>query len=224
MSTSTSTRFDYTVKIILLGDHNVGKSSFLADLASLKDSKESECRCIDYRPNGHVDLDMWKHGKRILAKIVDTGGQERFRSITASFYRGAQGCLLLFDAEKPETFNHVYNWYNDLEMYTNKQPMSSFLVGINMQSNHRQVLPEQAEKLATQLEMQLHELNLRKKSNSLEVIHALLDKIIIHASRLPSLTIDIMPYQIRQHLAEMRLNRSNDDDDDDERGKFHCAC
>lgn len=75
MSISTSTRFDYTVKIILLGDHNVGKSSFLADLASLKDSKESECRCIDYRPNGHVDLDMWKHGKRILAKIVDTGGK-----------------------------------------------------------------------------------------------------------------------------------------------------
>ncbi|CAG5124585.1 unnamed protein product [Candidula unifasciata] len=221
MSTITCTRFDYTVKIILLGDHNVGKSSFLADLAS--GSKEFECHCIDYRPNGHVDLDMWKHGKRILTKIVDTGGQERFRSITASFYRGAQGCLLLFDAEKPESFSHIYNWYNDLEMYTNKQPMSSFLVGINMQSNQRQVLPEQAEKLATQLEMQLHELNLRKKSSSLEIIHALLDKIIIHASRLPSLTIDIMPYQIRQHLAEIRLN-SAIDEDDEERGKFHCAC
>lgn len=75
MSASTSTRFDFTVKIILLGDHNVGKTSLLADLASLRDTRESECRCVDYRPNGHVDLDVWKNGKRILAKIVDTGGE-----------------------------------------------------------------------------------------------------------------------------------------------------
>uniref|UniRef100_A0A0B7AAB9 SOCS box domain-containing protein n=1 Tax=Arion vulgaris TaxID=1028688 RepID=A0A0B7AAB9_9EUPU len=222
MSNGTRTRFDYTVKIILLGDHNVGKSSFLADLASLRDSSDSDCQCIDYRPNGHVDLDIWKRGKRVLTKIVDTGGQERFRSITASFYRGAQGCLLLFDAEKPDTFEHVHNWYNDLEMYTNKQPLSTILVGINSQSNQRQIPPEQAERLATQLEMQFHELNLGKNSNSVEIVNALLDRLIIHAARLPSLTIDIMPYHIRQHFADMGLDTGIGDSP--ERSKFKCSC
>ncbi|XP_059147813.1 uncharacterized protein LOC131935427 [Physella acuta] len=211
------TRFDYTVKIILLGDPSVGKSSLLNSLAQQQESKE--CRCVDYRPNGHVELAMARGGKRILAKIVDTGGQERFRSITASFYRGALGCFLMFDAEKVDTFRHVQNWHNDLDMYTCKQPMSIFLLGINTQSTKRQVTPEQAERLASQLEVQFHEVTLARRSNAVEVVFSLLDKIIIHASRLPSVTVDILPYQVQQHLAEKAALAS-----DDSRKKFHCAC
>ncbi|CAL1533770.1 unnamed protein product [Lymnaea stagnalis] len=215
-------RFDYTIKIILLGDHAVGKSSLLVHLAEQYEPKDNSCQCLDFRPNGHVELAMRRNGKRILAKIVDTGGQERFRSITASFYRGTQGCLLLFDAEKPDTFRHVNSWYVDLEMYTSRQPMSTFLLGINTQSHNRQVTPEQVERLATQLEMQYHELLLTKKSNAVEIVFALLDKIVTHASRLPSLTIDILPYQARQHLAEKARRGSQEGVLDAE--KFKCAC
>lgn len=219
---STSLRFDYTIKIILLGDHAVGKSSLLLHLAEQLDPRDNGCQCLDFRPNGHVELAIRRNGKRILARIVDTGGQERFRSITASFYRGTQGCLLLFDAEKLDTFRHVNSWHTDLEMYTSRQPMSTFLLGINTQSHTRQVTPEQPERLATQLEMQYHELFLTKKSNAVEIVYALLDRIVMHASRLPSLTIDILPYQVRHHLAEKARRDSQEGVLDGK--KFKCSC
>ncbi|KAH9525543.1 Ras- protein Rab-18-B [Bulinus truncatus] len=140
MAMSTTTRFDYTIKIILLGDHSVGKSSLLTHLAEIQDSRDLSYRCLNYRPNSHVELAMLKNGKKVLVRIVDTGGQERFRSITASFYRGTQGCLLMFDAEKVDSFRHVYTWYTDLETYTNNNPMSTFLVGVNTQSPSKQHL------------------------------------------------------------------------------------
>ncbi|XP_035829076.1 ras-related protein RABC2a-like [Aplysia californica] len=246
----TSTRFDFTVKIIVLGDRSVGKSSFLALLADHDpDVTGSPTRCLDYRPNGHVEMDMCKNGKRILAKVADTGGQERFRSITASFYRGSQGCLLMFDAEKPDTFSHVYTWHTDLEMYTSKQPMSTTLVGVNSQSNKRQIMsqlsivskdqnlncllcsqikistisPDQAERLASQLDMQYLELDLsptRKSLSAVKILESLIGRIILHASRLPSLTIDIIPHQLKQHLEDLHKHAL----EEGQPNKFKCSC
>jgi Ras-related protein Rab-2A len=43
----------------------------------------------------------------------DTAGQESFRSITRSYYRGAAGALLVYDITRRETFNHLTTWLSD---------------------------------------------------------------------------------------------------------------
>ncbi|GFR78713.1 Ras-related protein Rab-28 [Elysia marginata] len=189
-------QFDYTVKIILLGDHSVGKTSFLNQLASNDDNDIFPCRCLDFRSNAHVELEVTRHGKRILVKIDDTGGQERFRSITASYYRGAQGCLIMFDAERDDTFHHVFEWNSDLETYTNRQFLSKFLVGVNLDSSRKQVTSDQASRLASQLEMQFHDLDPKNRKSTVGVVLSLLDLVMVTAQRVPSLTIDIRPSQV----------------------------
>ena len=53
----------------------------------------------------HVD------DKVIKLQIWDTAGQERFKSITATYYRGANGILICFDLTDPDTFVAVQRMF-----------------------------------------------------------------------------------------------------------------
>ncbi len=57
-------------------------------------------------------------GKKIKATIWDTAGQERFRTLTSSYYRGAQGVILTFDVTRRETFENLDQWLQEVEVYT----------------------------------------------------------------------------------------------------------
>ena len=43
----------------------------------------------------------------------DTAGQERFRSVTRSYYRGAAGALLVYDISSRDSFSSLQNWLTD---------------------------------------------------------------------------------------------------------------
>lgn len=51
----------------------------------------------------HMKLSLW-----------DTAGQETYKSVTRSYFRGASGALLVFDLSRRQTFQHVTDWLNDL--------------------------------------------------------------------------------------------------------------
>ncbi len=63
-----------------------------------------------------------------LSKIWDTAGQESFRSITRSYYRGAAGALLVFDITRRETFLHLSAWLEDAREHANPN-MTVMLIG-----------------------------------------------------------------------------------------------
>lgn len=49
-------------------------------------------------------------------QIWDTAGQERFRTITTSYFRGAQGILLVYDVTDRQTFVSIRNWVAQIQM------------------------------------------------------------------------------------------------------------
>ena len=57
-------------------------------------------------------------GKRVKMTIWDTAGQERFRTLTSSYYRGAQGILLTYDVTRRQTFEHLNQWLQEVDVYT----------------------------------------------------------------------------------------------------------
>lgn len=67
-------------------------------------------------------------GKQIKLQIWDTAGQEAFRSITRSYYRGAAGALLVYDITRRETFNHLTTWLDDARQHSNSN-MVIMLIG-----------------------------------------------------------------------------------------------
>lgn len=67
-------------------------------------------------------------GKQIKLQIWDTAGQESFRSITRSYYRGAAGALLVYDITRRETFDHLASWLEDARQHANPN-MTIMLIG-----------------------------------------------------------------------------------------------
>eukprot|EP01132_Coremiostelium_polycephalum_P005380 gene5380-6713_t len=58
----------------------------------------------------------------------DTAGQERFRTITSSYYRGAQGIILVYDCTDQDSFNNVKQWMGEIDRYACEN-VNKLLVG-----------------------------------------------------------------------------------------------
>ena len=94
---------DYLLKIVLIGDAAVGKSSLL--FRYIDDIYEDNYTCtigVDFKIKT-IDI----QNKRVKLQIWDTAGQERFRPITSCYFRGAHGCLAVYDITNRESFMHV---------------------------------------------------------------------------------------------------------------------
>ncbi|CAL9151447.1 unnamed protein product [Musa hybrid cultivar] len=86
--------------------------------------------------------------KPIKLQIWDTAGQESFRSITRSYYRGAAGALLVYDITRRETFNHLASWLEDARQHANPN-MTIMLIGNKCDLAHRRaVSTEEGEQFA----------------------------------------------------------------------------
>lgn len=78
-------------------------------------------------------------GKQIKLQIWDTAGQESFRSITRSYYRGAAGALLVYDITRRETFDHLASWLEDARQHANPN-MTIMLIGNKADLAHRRAV------------------------------------------------------------------------------------
>eukprot|EP00803_Ostreobium_quekettii_P003876 evm.model.scf_167.17 EVM.evm.TU.scf_167.17 scf_167:112896-114634(-) len=79
------------------------------------------------------------NSKQIKLQIWDTAGQESFRSITRSYYRGAAGALLVYDITRRDTFNHLASWLEDARQHAN-QNMTIMLIGNKSDLNARRAV------------------------------------------------------------------------------------
>jgi small GTP-binding protein len=86
-------------------------------------------------------------------EIWDTAGQERFSTITANYYRGAQGALLVYDIGIRESLNHVKSWF-DRAKQLGGQDLETILVGNKADLPDefgRQVTWEEGDNIAAEL-------------------------------------------------------------------------
>ena len=83
-------------------------------------------------------------------QIWDTAGQERFRTITQSYYKGAQGIILAFDTTSLASFQGVQSWFQQIEEHANEDVLK-ILVATKCDVEERcQVTEEMAESFAKQ--------------------------------------------------------------------------
>ncbi|CAN8257248.1 unnamed protein product [Cochlearia groenlandica] len=174
-TSSGQSGYDLSFKILLIGDSGVGKSSLLVSFIS--SSVE------DLAPTIGVDFKIKQltvGGKRLKLTIWDTAGQERFRTLTSSYYRGAQGIILVYDVTRRETFTNLVDvWGKEIELYSTNQDCVRMLVGNKVdKESERGVSREEGIALAKELKCMFLECSARTRQNVEQCFEELALKIM----------------------------------------------
>jgi len=116
--------YEYLFKYIIIGDTGVGKSCLLLQFTDKRFQPVHDLTIgVEF---GARNISI--NNKTIKLQIWETAGQESFRSITRSYYRGAAGALLVYDITRRETFHHLSSWLEDAKKHSNST-MTIMLIG-----------------------------------------------------------------------------------------------
>lgn len=98
------------IKIVVAGDGNVGKTSLIRQYTEGKfEISRVATIGVDFHfhtvqlPDGPVRLSIW-----------DMAGQEHFKFLRSSFYRGSRAAVLVYDVTSPESLEHLVKWREEI--------------------------------------------------------------------------------------------------------------
>jgi len=138
------------LKVIILGDSGVGKTSLMNQYVNKKFSNQYkatigadfltkevmvEDRIVTMQVMFMFDLTMLSYCYNIglflnkfslLPQIWDTAGQERFQSLGVAFYRGADCCVLVFDVSAPTSFKSLDSWRDEFLIQASPRDPDNF--------------------------------------------------------------------------------------------------
>lgn len=103
------------LKVIILGDSGVGKTSLMNQYVNKKFSAQYKATIGADFLTKEVQVD----DKLVTMQIWDTAGQERFQSLGVAFYRGADCCVLVYDVNVMKSFENLDNWREEFLIQAN---------------------------------------------------------------------------------------------------------
>ena len=115
--------YDFTFKIMLLGDGGVGKTALLSRYVDgiFEEPRYQMTIGVDFKIKKLLDFensDGLKYNIRL--QIWDLGGQDWFKPIRDPYYRGASGGILVYDITRYSTYKNLKDWLK--EMFSNVEP------------------------------------------------------------------------------------------------------
>ena len=148
--------YDHLYKLVLVGDYDVGKQELIR-------------RFVDgyfqgkYVTNVAVDLKVKTinlDGKKIKLQLWDTVGNERFRSLTGAYFRGAHGVLLVYDVGNSKSFDSLCGWHREVEQYASPD-VSRLMVGNRCDQDIHEVSEVAGQHMAEELGYRFFEVSAR---------------------------------------------------------------
>ncbi|PVI04270.1 hypothetical protein DM02DRAFT_611686 [Periconia macrospinosa] len=104
-----ATRKKVLLKVIILGDSGVGKTSLMNQYVNKKFS-------ASYKATIGADFltkEVLVDDRLVTMQLWDTAGQERFQSLGVAFYRGADCCVLVYDVNNSKSFDTLDSWRDE---------------------------------------------------------------------------------------------------------------
>jgi small GTP-binding protein len=141
--------YDYTFKILLLGDASVGKTSFTKRYCyNIFNPSERLTIGVDF----HVKT-IELNNKRIKLQLWDIGGEQRFRFLLPTYCLGANAAFLLYDITRPNTLDNISEWMTIVRLKGG--PIPIMLVGskLDLAQSQREVQRDYGIQIAEKNEM-----------------------------------------------------------------------
>ena len=170
---NNNTLKDLKLKLLIIGDSNVGKTSMLLNYTD------------NYFPESHLATigveykvkEIKTDKYNIALQIWDTAGQERFRSITKSFFRNTNGILFVYDITSRRSFQSVKDWIKDSEMHDSG--FEKILVGnkIDLEPK-REVQTDELKEYGLKKKIDIIETSAKERINIDEAFKKIVDLIV----------------------------------------------
>jgi small GTP-binding protein len=129
--------YDYTFKILLLGDADVGKTEFTKRFCyNIFNPSERLTIGVDF----HVKT-IELNNTRVKLQIWDVGGEERFRFLLPTYCLGSSAAFLLYDITRPSTLDNISEWMTIIR--AKGGPIPVVLIGSSIYSNIDRVVSRQ---------------------------------------------------------------------------------
>ncbi|CAD5215890.1 unnamed protein product [Bursaphelenchus okinawaensis] len=191
--------YSYLFKIVVVGDHNCGKSCILLRFAENTFRQDHISTLgVDFK------LQTIKLGRdKVRLELWDTAGMERYRTIYNSYYHSAHGIMCVYDLTNEKSFENLETyWLREIRKYA-PQNAVLLLVGnkADMESE-RKVDFDRAERLAKQIGVSLYEVSAKTGINIDEAFHDLASTM-------------------RERLLAQSMNGTDSDDSDQLSSAFH---
>jgi Ras-related protein Rab-7A len=132
------------LKVIILGDSGVGKTSLMNQYVNRKFSNQ-------YKATIGADFltkEVMVDDRLVTMQIWDTAGQERFQSLGVAFYRGADCCVLVYDVTMPNTFKTLDSWRDEFLIQASPRDSEKFpfvVIGNKIDLDSRAVAKRRAQ-------------------------------------------------------------------------------
>ena len=165
---------EFLYKILILGDYSVGKTSFLNRYVSNSFlSKTLSTLGVEYV----LKNAKMKDGSIVKLQIWDTVGQERFRTITKSFFKGAHAIVLIFSVIDSDSFNNVRKWITQIRDSADKDVIL-ILAGNKNDCEDRKVDKSEAEELANEFDIKYFDCSAKTGENINKAFEELIETMV----------------------------------------------
>lgn len=162
------------VKIVLLGDAGVGKSSICQRYINNTISDNYEVTIGGAYLQKEVALD---NGQKIKLHIWDTGGEERYRAMAPLYYRDAQAALLVYDVTDARTFQSLDYWVRELDEKVRDENMVLIIAGNKSDLPGKRVTEEQAKSFADNAGIRFFEVSAKSGTGINELFTSLAQQL-----------------------------------------------
>ena len=155
-----SSKYDYLLKYIIIGDQAVGKSNLLLRFANGEFKDEYQATLgVEF---GAKNLNV--KNKLCRIQIWDTAGQEIYKSITRAYYKNCACALIVYDISNRESFDNVKTWIDDCKVQCPKT-VYMILVGNKCDLDKREITYDEGQELANGFEIDFFETSAKTGQN-----------------------------------------------------------
>ncbi len=169
-----SSDYQYIFKLILIGNSGVGKSSILNRYMNKTFEDSYKCTIgVDFLMKS-IEI----NGKTVKLQLWDTAGQEKYKSMVASYYRGANVAFVVFDLTNHESFDSLPLW---IENYYRNGPEQKNIILIGNKKDmidDRKVTQEEAELFSQTNNMMYFETSAKEGDNIEYVFNYAAEKLL----------------------------------------------
>merc|ERR1712054_62291 len=125
-ASNMASRKKVLLKVIILGDSSVGKTSLMNMYVNRKFNNQYKATIGADFLTKEVLVNHNGDQRLVTMQIWDTAGQERFQSLGVAFYRGADACILVFDLTSKKSFDNLDTWREEFLVQSGPSDQDNF--------------------------------------------------------------------------------------------------